>query len=233
MLPMHSRRSTVLITKTIDLSNGDKKVAKEYVFSDENARLGKEGSSSFPLASGGKKVDDESVEKEGDQGLTSSPTSTIAAVGTFAHTTMNKKSSSATTVPAVKILTPPEYGLRLATVCEKNAQVANEYGRFDHERVWKLLKTVFGHESCSQKREGFTTLANRQAVQQRAIGSGGKVGGSLVVKKGTIFSMGKGANPGLGGAAARQLATARAKRKDENQDVLLGGEVGMKIVERL
>lgn len=30
----------------------------------------------------------------------------------------------------------------LAEVCEKNAEVAREYGRFDHERVWKALQIL-------------------------------------------------------------------------------------------
>lgn len=30
----------------------------------------------------------------------------------------------------------------LAEVCEKNAEVAKEYGRFDHERVWKALQIL-------------------------------------------------------------------------------------------
>jgi hypothetical protein len=30
----------------------------------------------------------------------------------------------------------------LAEVCERNAEVAREYGRFDHERVWKALQIL-------------------------------------------------------------------------------------------
>jgi hypothetical protein len=50
----------------------------------------------------------------------------------------------------------------LAEVCDKNAEMARDFGRYDHERVFKTLRTLFPEPEDAKKkgrRSSFTSDA--------------------------------------------------------------------------
>ncbi|PFH47198.1 hypothetical protein AMATHDRAFT_7008 [Amanita thiersii Skay4041] len=62
-----------------------------------------------------------------------------------------------------------EEELGLAGVCERNAQNARVCGRFDHERVWRTLKTLFASGPQRQWKEGERTGFVMDAVAKQVI----------------------------------------------------------------
>ncbi|KDR70095.1 hypothetical protein GALMADRAFT_76692 [Galerina marginata CBS 339.88] len=54
----------------------------------------------------------------------------------------------------------------LAEVCERNAGAARHHGRFDHERVFKTLRTLFTDPEVEHKKEGGSNFASDSLASQ-------------------------------------------------------------------